>query len=63
MKEDLKMTADQLVTANTIWNCGYIIGQVPIVLVLAKVSPRWVIPTIELGWGILTLASYAVKNY
>ncbi|TYJ53786.1 hypothetical protein B9479_005546 [Cryptococcus floricola] len=63
MKEDLGMYGNQLVTSTSIWTVGYVIGQLPSNLLLTRVEPRWVIPALELGWGIATLGSYAVKSY
>lgn len=37
--------------------------QIPILLILTRVSPRWIIPSLELVWGILTLVTYCVKDY
>ncbi|WVQ72198.1 hypothetical protein IAR50_001744 [Cryptococcus sp. DSM 104548] len=63
MKEDLGMYGNQLVTSTSIWTVGYVIGQLPSNLLLTRVEPRWVISTLELGWGIATLGSYSVKSY
>ncbi|ODN86836.1 pantothenate transporter [Cryptococcus wingfieldii CBS 7118] len=63
MKEDLGMYGNQLVTSTSIWTVGYVIGQLPSNLLLTRVEPRWVLPALELGWGIATLGSYAVKSY
>ncbi|ODN73695.1 hypothetical protein L202_07240 [Cryptococcus amylolentus CBS 6039] len=63
MKEDLGMYGNQLVTSTSIWTVGYVIGQLPSNLLLTRVEPRWVIPALELGWGVATLGSYAVKSY
>lgn len=52
MKEDLNMHGNELVTAVTLWNVGYVIGQIPINLILTRVDPRWVIPTVSQHlWG------------
>jgi MFS family permease len=63
MQEDLGMYGNQLVTATSVWTVGYVIGQIPSNLLLTRVSPRYVIPSLELAWGILTLATYKVPNY
>ncbi len=48
MEEDLEMFGNQLVTSTSIWTVGYVIGQIPSNLLLTRVSPRWVIPTVRL---------------
>lgn len=47
MQEDLGMYGNQLVTATSIWTVGYVIGQIPSNLLLTRVSPRYVIPTVS----------------
>ncbi|CAH0047635.1 unnamed protein product [Clonostachys solani] len=63
MKEELNMYGNELVTSTSIWTVGYVIGQIPINLLLTRVSPRWVIPSLEVGWGIATFATSSVKSY
>lgn len=52
MEEDLEMYGNQLVTSTSIYTVGYVIGQIPSNLLLTRVSPRWVIPSVS------TLTSY-----
>lgn len=33
----------------------------PILYLLTRVTPRWIIPALELAWGILTLGTFAVQ--
>lgn len=47
MKEDLGMSANQLVTATSIWTVGYVIGQIPSNLLLTRIEPRWVISAVS----------------
>ncbi|KAH7470126.1 hypothetical protein FOMA001_g14653 [Fusarium oxysporum f. sp. matthiolae] len=63
MQEDLEMFGNQLVTSTSIWTFGYVIGQIPSNLLLTRVSPRWVIPSLEVGWGIATICTSAVQSY
>ncbi|KAK7751810.1 hypothetical protein SLS62_006296 [Diatrype stigma] len=56
MKEELQMYGNELVTS-------YVIGQIPSNLLLTRVSPRWVIPSLEVGWGIATICTASVKSY
>ncbi len=52
MGEDLSMYGNQLVTATSIWTVGYVIGHIPSNLLLTRVSPRWVIPTVRFCFDI-----------
>ncbi|KAE8151429.1 major facilitator superfamily domain-containing protein [Aspergillus avenaceus] len=63
MKEDLDMYGNQLVTSTSIYTVGYVIGQIPSNLLLTRISPRWVIPTLEVGWGIATICTSSVQSY
>jgi ACS family pantothenate transporter-like MFS transporter len=63
MEEDLQMYGNQLVTSTSIYTVGYVIGQIPSNLLLTRVSPRWVIPALEVGWGISTICTSSVKSY
>lgn len=63
MQEDLSMYGNELVTSTSIWTVGYVIGQIPSNLLLTRVSPRWVIPTLEVGWGIATICTSRVESY
>ncbi|KAJ7061567.1 major facilitator superfamily domain-containing protein, partial [Mycena amicta] len=62
MKEDLNMYGNELVHATSFWTAGYVIGQIPSNLLLTRISPQYVIPTLELAWGLATLATYSVKS-
>ncbi|GKZ28969.1 hypothetical protein AbraIFM66950_002216 [Aspergillus brasiliensis] len=63
MEEDLEMFGNQLVTSTSIFTVGYVIGQIPANLLLTRISPRWVIPSLEVGWGIATMCMSSVKSY
>ncbi|KAK8108137.1 uncharacterized protein PG998_010150 [Apiospora kogelbergensis] len=62
MQEDLHMS-------DTIWNLGisafyigYLVGQLPGNLWLAKASPRWFLPCAMLGWSACTICTPALKD-
>ncbi|KAF7318450.1 MFS general substrate transporter [Mycena chlorophos] len=62
MEEDLTMYGNQLVHATSFWTADYVVGQVPINILLTRASPQIVIPTLELLWGFVTLATYSVRD-
>lgn len=41
------MYGNQMVTSTSIFTVGYVIGQIPSNLLLTRMSPRWVIPTVR----------------
>lgn len=58
--ESMILTGD--CPGQSIWTTGYVIGQIPSNLLLTRVSPRWVIPSLELLWGIATISASALKD-
>jgi MFS transporter, ACS family, pantothenate transporter len=57
------MRPDTIDIGTSIWTVGYVIGQIPSNLLLTRVSPRWVIPALEVGWGIATICTASVQSY
>ncbi|GKT60147.1 major facilitator superfamily transporter [Colletotrichum tofieldiae] len=62
MQEDLHMS-------DTMWNLGistfyigYLVGQLPGNLWLAKANPRWFLPSTMIAWGAATICTPALKN-
>jgi hypothetical protein len=56
------MFGNQLVTSTSIFTVGYVIGQVPFNLLLTRVSPRWVIPSVSSLIHIVTLGEITDIN-
>lgn len=51
------MWNNELVTAVSIWTVGYVIGQVPVNLLLTRVPPRYVISGVSLDHNYPLLAA------
>lgn len=62
MKEDLSMFGTELNLATTCFQVGQILGPIPANLLLTWIPPRILLPGLELLWGILTIATFAVTN-
>ncbi|KAL1389875.1 MFS general substrate transporter [Phyllosticta capitalensis] len=62
MKEDLSFHGNQLTQINTIFTCGYIVGQIPSNLALHYVAPRFFFPSMMLVWAALTMATAGVHS-
>ncbi|KAI4602941.1 hypothetical protein KJ359_008162 [Pestalotiopsis sp. 9143b] len=55
MKEDLGMTGNQINLVDAAWTAGYVAGQIPSQVVLARgVRPSVWVPSCELVWTLLT---------
>jgi ACS family pantothenate transporter-like MFS transporter len=53
------MHGNELVTAVTIWTVGYVIGQIPVNLLLTRVPPRYVLCGVSLNWGQQLIGSWS----
>ncbi|KAF2143567.1 uncharacterized protein K452DRAFT_317051 [Aplosporella prunicola CBS 121167] len=62
MREDLAFKGNQLTQINTIFTCGYIIGQIPSNLALHYIAPRLFFPSMMLAWGGLTMLTAAAQQ-
>lgn len=62
MSEDLSFHGNQFNLLGTFFTCGYLVGQIPSQLLMTRVRPSIWLPTVELGWSILTFAFSGVKN-
>jgi ACS family pantothenate transporter-like MFS transporter len=62
MKEDLNFKGNELTQINTVFTCGYVIGQIPSNLALYYISPRIFFPSMMIVWGCLTMITAATHN-
>ncbi|KAK8071246.1 hypothetical protein PG997_011449 [Apiospora hydei] len=62
MKEALHMEGSELTYASNVFTAGYVISQLPTVILVSKLRPSYVIPTLEVLWAIFTFTSAAVKT-
>lgn len=63
MKEALEMNGSQLTYASNVFTAGYVVSQLPAVILVTKIRPSYLIPTFEVLWAIFTFCSSAVKTY
>ncbi|OAG10872.1 pantothenate transporter liz1 [Paraphaeosphaeria sporulosa] len=62
MKESLKMYGSELTYTSNVFTAGYVVGQMPAVMLASRVRPSILIPTLEIIWSILTFCSSSVTN-
>ncbi|KAL6708385.1 hypothetical protein ACN47E_002648 [Coniothyrium glycines] len=62
MREALSMYGSELTYASNCFTAGYVIGQLPAVMLATRVRPSILIPTLEILWSALTFCNSAVKN-
>ncbi|KAF7903101.1 hypothetical protein EAE99_012173 [Botrytis elliptica] len=62
MQEAIKMKGSQLTYMGNVFTAGYVISQIPAVILVTHVRPSILIPTLEVLWSIFTFCSAAVTN-
>ncbi|KAF1952991.1 pantothenate transporter liz1 [Byssothecium circinans] len=62
MKESLNMYGSELTFQSNCFTAGYVIGQMPAVMLATRVRPSILIPTLEILWSVLTFCSSSVTN-
>ncbi|PVH80864.1 pantothenate transporter-like protein [Cadophora sp. DSE1049] len=62
MKEAIDMKGSQLTYMSNVFTVGYVLSELPAVILVTKVRPSILIPTLEVLWGIFTFCSAAVTT-
>jgi MFS family permease len=62
MKEALHMSGSELTYAGNCFTAGYVIGQLPAVILATRVRPSILIPTAEILWSVCTFCTAAVHT-
>ncbi|KAF2638648.1 pantothenate transporter liz1 [Massarina eburnea CBS 473.64] len=62
MKESLKMYGSELTYSSNIFTAGYVIGQMPAVMLATRIRPSILIPSLEILWSVLTFCSSSVTS-
>ncbi|KAF2276167.1 MFS general substrate transporter [Westerdykella ornata] len=63
MKEELKLNGNQYSLFGTFYNLGYLVFQVPSLLVLSRPKlARYYLPTMEVLWSIVTFCQSQMRN-
>ena len=63
MKESLGFHGNELVHLQTIYVVGAVTGQIPFLFLFTRIPMYWIIPFIDIAWGIFTLLQYRVTSY
>ncbi|KAH6884491.1 major facilitator superfamily domain-containing protein [Thelonectria olida] len=58
MKEDLGLYGNELVQFQTMYTVGAVVGQLPFMFLLTHVPLQWLIPTVDVLWGLFTLLQF-----
>ncbi|RMJ18262.1 hypothetical protein BHE90_002535 [Fusarium euwallaceae] len=63
MAEELGFTGNQLVQFQTIFVVGNVVGLLPFIYLFPRVPMHYLVPSLDLGWGIFTLLQYRAHSY
>jgi hypothetical protein len=63
MSDDLHFHGNQLVEFQMIFVVGNVLGLLPFAYLFPKVPMHWLVPSLDLGWGIFTLLQYRAQSF
>ncbi|KAF2826640.1 MFS general substrate transporter [Ophiobolus disseminans] len=63
LKEDLGFKGNELVRLQTMYILGAVLGQLPFMYLFTRVPMFYLIPFLDVAWGIFTLLQYRVHSY
>ncbi|KAF2146961.1 uncharacterized protein K452DRAFT_294479 [Aplosporella prunicola CBS 121167] len=63
LSDDLGFYGNELVHLQTMYTVGAVVGQLPFTVLFPKLPMHWLIPGLDIGWGIFTLLQYRAKGY
>ncbi|KAL2865719.1 putative MFS transporter Seo1 [Aspergillus lucknowensis] len=63
VREDLNLRGNELVQLQTMYTVGAVVGQLPFAYLFTKFPMSWVIPFMDIMWGVFTLLQYRVTSY
>lgn len=63
LQEDLKLHGNELVELQTMYTVGAVVGQLPFAYLFTKFPMSWVIPFLDIMWGVFTLLQYRVNSF
>ncbi|KAI3113376.1 transcriptional regulator family: Fungal Specific TF [Penicillium roqueforti] len=63
MAEELNFTGNELVHFQTIFTVGNVVALLPFMYLFPRVPMHWLVPTLDLMWGIFTLLQYRATSY
>lgn len=63
MSEELNFNGNKLVHFQTIFVVGNVLGLLPFIYLFPRVPMHYLVPSLDLGWGIFTLLQYRAQSY
>ena len=63
MADELGFHGNELVQFQTIFVVGNVVGLLPFIYLFPRVPMHYLVPTLDLGWGLFTLLQYRAQSY
>lgn len=63
MKEDLGFNGNQLVNLQMMYIVGAVVGQIPFTVLFPMYPMNYIVPMLEIFWGIFTLLQFRASGY
>lgn len=63
MKDDLGFVGNELVQLQTMYVVGAVVGQIPFMFLFTMFPMNWVIPFLDVCWGIFTLLQFRANSF
>lgn len=63
MKEDLGFEGNELVELQMLYTVGAVVGQLPFMFLFTSVPMNYLIPFLDVCWGIFTLLQYRANSF
>lgn len=63
MKEDLGFEGNELVELQMLYTVGAVVGQIPFMFLFTAVPMNYLIPFLDVCWGIFTLLQYRANGF
>lgn len=62
MSEELDFHGNQLIQLHTVFVVGNILGLLPFIYLFPRVPMHYLVPTLDLLWGLFTLLQYRAES-
>lgn len=63
LSDELGFHGNELVHLQTIYTVGAVVGQIPFAWLFTKIRMHWLLPGMDMAWGVFTLLQYRSQGY
>lgn len=63
MKEELGFYGNELIRLQTMYIIGAVLGQIPFLFIFTYAPMYWLVPGMDVMWGVFTLLQYRANSY